>query len=74
MENYEPKRVEYRTVDEIMESAVPCSIREDIQRQFELERGTKGPLDLDRIRAAENWNDLGSLVIGQEHLGPQIFP
>jgi len=74
MGNYETKRVEYKTVDEIMQGAVPCSISADVQKQLELEKEAQGPLDPDRLRAAEDWNELSGLIVGQEHLGPQRFP
>ena len=71
MGEYEPKRIDYKTADEIMRDTVPCNILQDMQRQLELEREAQGPLDPDRLRAAEDWNELGNLIVGQEHLGSQ---
>ena len=71
MGEYEPKRIGYKTADEIMRDTVPCNILQDMQRQLELEREAQGPLDPDRLRAAEDWNELGNLIVGQEHLGSQ---
>ena len=66
--------VRYMTVDEIMKGAVPCNISADIQRQLEAEREAQGPLDIDAIRQAQTWSELGDLIVGEEHLGPQRFP
>jgi hypothetical protein len=74
MAEYDPKRCEYLTVDEIMLGAVSCTISRDVQRQLRLEEEAQGPLDPDRIRAAEDWSELANLIVGQEHLGPQTFP
>lgn len=66
--------VRYMTVDEIMKGAVPCSLSADVQRELEAEREAQGPLDMDAIRQAQAWSELGDLIVGEEHLGPQRFP
>ena len=65
--------VRYMTADELFKGAVPSTSFKEAREEFLRELEQTPIHDRPEVKQAVAWSELGNLIVGEEHKGPQDF-